>query len=80
MRIWAGWNFRKGQEALHKYETFDIGMDTGSPVSPDYQSPNAFTGNSQRRSLLTSSPLSLRNGAKSKKLERDVKFRKAMSD
>ncbi len=25
-------------------ETFDIGMDTGSPVSEDYVSPNAFTG------------------------------------
>src|SRR5262249_34949918 len=25
-------------------ETFDIGMDTGSPVSTDYRSPNAFTG------------------------------------
>jgi arylsulfatase len=25
-------------------ETFDIGMDTGSPVSVDYSSPNRFTG------------------------------------
>jgi len=25
-------------------ETFDIGRDTGSPVSADYSSPNAFTG------------------------------------
>jgi arylsulfatase A-like enzyme len=25
-------------------ETFDIGMDTGSPVSSDYASPNKFTG------------------------------------
>ncbi len=25
-------------------ETFDIGMDTGSPVSADYASPNRFTG------------------------------------
>jgi arylsulfatase len=25
-------------------ETFDIGMDTGSPVSEDYNSPNPFTG------------------------------------
>ena len=25
-------------------ETFDIGMDTGSPVSDDYASPNPFTG------------------------------------
>jgi arylsulfatase len=25
-------------------ETFDIGMDTGSPVSADYASPNPFTG------------------------------------
>jgi arylsulfatase len=25
-------------------ETFDVGMDTGSPVSADYASPNPFTG------------------------------------
>ena len=25
-------------------ETFDNGMDTGSPVSEDYASPNPFTG------------------------------------
>jgi len=25
-------------------ETFDVGMDTGSPVSADYTSPNRFTG------------------------------------
>jgi arylsulfatase len=25
-------------------ETFDVGMDTGSPVSTDYESPNPFTG------------------------------------
>jgi arylsulfatase A-like enzyme len=25
-------------------ETFDIGMDTGSPVSDDYKSPNPYTG------------------------------------
>jgi hypothetical protein len=25
-------------------ETFDIGLDTGSPVSNDYASPNPFTG------------------------------------
>jgi arylsulfatase len=25
-------------------ETFDIGMDTGSPVSCDYQSPNPWSG------------------------------------
>jgi arylsulfatase len=25
-------------------ETFDIGLDTGSPVSSDYQSPNRYTG------------------------------------
>ena len=25
-------------------ETFDLGMDTGSPVSADYLSPNAFNG------------------------------------
>ena len=25
-------------------ETFDVGLDTGSPVSRDYQSPNRYTG------------------------------------
>jgi arylsulfatase len=25
-------------------ETFDIGADTGTPVSADYASPNRFTG------------------------------------
>jgi len=25
-------------------ETFDIGMDTGSPVRDDYKSPNPYTG------------------------------------
>jgi arylsulfatase len=25
-------------------ETLDIGSDLGSPVSPDYKSPNRFTG------------------------------------
>lgn len=25
-------------------ETFDVGLDTGLPVSNDYASPNSFTG------------------------------------
>jgi len=29
-------------------ETFDIGMDTGSPVSDDYKSPNPYTGKLQK--------------------------------
>ena len=29
-------------------ETFDIGKDTGSPVSTDYASPNPFTGKLKR--------------------------------
>jgi arylsulfatase len=29
-------------------ETFDVGMDTGSPVSEDYKSPNPYTGKLQK--------------------------------
>jgi arylsulfatase len=29
-------------------ETFDVGLDTGSPVSSDYQSPNRYTGTIKR--------------------------------
>jgi arylsulfatase len=30
--------------ALNFSETLDVGSDLGSPVSPDYNSPNRFTG------------------------------------
>jgi arylsulfatase len=33
------------RETLDASETLDVGSDLGSPVSPDYQSPNRFTGN-----------------------------------
>ena len=60
-------------------ETFDIGMDTGSPVSPDYQSPNAFTGTLKKVTIDLKSIEPAQRG-EIEKLERDVKFRKAMSD
>jgi hypothetical protein len=60
-------------------ETFDIGMDTGSPVSPDYQSPNAFTGTLKKVTIDLKSIAPAQRG-KIEELERDVKFRKAMSD
>jgi arylsulfatase len=52
-------------------ETFDIGMDTGSPVSNDYASPNRFTGKLKKVDIvLGDSGLS----------EEDVKKVKAMED
>jgi arylsulfatase len=36
-------------------ETFDIGMDTGSPVSDDYKSPNPYSG-SLRKVQINLSP------------------------
>jgi arylsulfatase len=32
-------------------ETFDVGRDTGSPVSSDYESPYAFNGKVKRVSV-----------------------------
>jgi hypothetical protein len=40
-------------------ETFDVGMDTGSPVSADYSAPNKFTGTLKKVNIrLDESPLS----------------------
>jgi hypothetical protein len=40
-------------------ETFDVGMDTGSPVSADYAAPNKFTGTLKKVNIrLDESPLS----------------------
>src|SRR5262249_41599415 len=56
-------------------ETFDIGMDTGSPVSTDYKSPNAFTG---KIKLVTFdlAPIEPATRGEIEKLEREVRFRK----
>jgi hypothetical protein len=42
-------------------ETFDIGMDTGSPVSEDYVSPNPFTGRLKKVEVHLE-PLDLQHG------------------
>ena len=60
-------------------ETFDIGMDTGSPVSPNYRSPNAFTGTLKKVTIDLKSIAPAQRG-EIEKLEREVKFRKVMSD
>src|SRR5262249_48228139 len=60
-------------------ETFDIGMDTGSPVSTDYKSPNSFTGRI-RKVTSDLAPLAPATRGEIEKLEHKVKFRKAMSD
>jgi hypothetical protein len=40
-------------------ETFDVGLDTGSPVSADYAPPNKFTGTLKKVNVrLDTSPLS----------------------
>jgi arylsulfatase len=37
-------------------ETFDVGLDTGSPVSNDYESPDPFTGTIKKwKSILSRS-------------------------
>ena len=60
-------------------ETFDIGMDTGSPVSTDYKSPNAFTGKIKQVTF-DLAPIEPATRGEIEKLKREVKFRKAMSD
>ena len=60
-------------------ETFDIGMDTGSPVSTDYKSPNAFTGKIKQVTF-DLAPVEPDTRGEIEKLEREVEFRKAMSD
>jgi arylsulfatase len=60
-------------------ETFDIGMDTGSPVSSDYKSPNEFTG-TIKKITIDLKPIAPAQRGEIQKLEREVTFRKAMSD
>jgi arylsulfatase len=60
-------------------ETFDIGMDTGSPVSADYKSPNEFTGK-LKKVTIDLKPIAPTQRGEIEKLDREVKFRKAMSD
>ena len=55
-------------------------MDTGSPVSADYKSPNAFTGKIKKVTFESQNPPHAARGAQSKTLEREVRPRKAMSD
>ncbi len=40
----AGSGALKSSTVRHGYDPFEIGRDSISPVSPDYKSPNAFTG------------------------------------
>src|SRR5262249_23567797 len=60
-------------------ETFDIGMDTGSPVSPICRSPNEFTGKIKKVTI-DLKPVAPAMRGEIDKRERDVKFKKAMSD
>src|SRR6516164_1907775 len=60
-------------------ETFDIGMDTGSPVSLDYRSPNEFTG-TIKKITIDLKPIAPTQRGEIEKLEREVRFRKAMND
>ena len=52
-------------------------VTAGSPVGADYKSPNAFAGRIDLRSI---SAQSTRTRGEIEKLERKVRFRKAMSD
>ena len=59
-------------------ETFDIGMNTGSPVSTAYKSPNAFTGTLKQVTFdLRPIPPGMRGAIEQR--ERQAAFRKAMS-
>jgi Sulfatase len=59
-------------------ETFDIGMDTGSPVSTTYASPNPFTGTLKKVTFeLGPIPLGIRGDIE--RIERETRIRKAMS-
>jgi len=60
-------------------ETFDVGMDTGSPVSADYKSPNPFTGKIKKVTF-DLMPIAPATRGEIEKREREIKFRKAMSD
>ena len=60
-------------------ETFDIGMDTGTPVGTAYKSPNAFTGTLKKVTINLKLVAPAQRG-EIDRLEREVKFRKTMSD
>jgi len=54
-------------------------MDTGSPVSTSYKSPNVFTGKINKVTFeLGAVPLGIRGDIE--RIERETRFRKAMSD
>jgi arylsulfatase A-like enzyme len=58
-------------------ETFDVGMDTGSPVSEDYKSPNPYTGTLRKVQIKLQPTNHTENDIKLiKKVERDVEFAK----
>jgi arylsulfatase len=56
-------------------ETFDIGMDTGSPVSDDYNSPNPYTGTLRKVQIKLEPTNHAEKDIKTiRKVERDVEF------
>jgi arylsulfatase len=57
-------------------ETFDIGADTGSPVSDDYASPNRFTG-TIKKVVIDSAPAKLTADEQEKIKAAERKFRVA---
>jgi hypothetical protein len=58
-------------------ETFDVGMDTGSPVSEDYKSPNPYTGTLRKVQIKLQPTDHSENDIKLiRKVERDVEFAK----
>jgi arylsulfatase len=58
-------------------EIFDVGMDTGSPVSEDYKSPNPYTGTLRKVQIMLQPTDHTENDIKLiKKVERDVEFAK----
>ena len=60
-------------------ETFDIGMDTGSPVGTDYKSPNAFTG-TIKKVTFDLAPITPGTRGDIENLERQVTIRRVMSE
>src|SRR5262249_21079024 len=56
-------------------ETFDIGMDTGSPVSNDYKSPNPYAGTLRKVQIHLQPTDHAESDIKTiRKAERDVEF------
>jgi arylsulfatase A-like enzyme len=56
-------------------ETFDIGMDTGSPVSDEYNSPYPYTGTLRKVQIKLEPTNHTENDIKTiRKVERDVEF------